>query len=53
VNHSPWGIGAALPGPVSSQIEAKKAQAAEVQVELVKAKANHLTRGDSKSRRYV
>ncbi|XP_020025962.1 DNA topoisomerase I, mitochondrial isoform X1 [Castor canadensis] len=36
-----------------AKIEAKKAQAAEVQVELVKAKANHLTRGDSKSRRLL
>lgn len=38
---------------VSSQIETKKAQVAEAQVELQKAETDLRMRGDSKSKRYV
>lgn len=42
-----------MSGLISSQIETKKAQVAEAQVELEKAKADLRIRGESKSKRYV
>lgn len=38
---------------ISSQIEAKKAQVTEAQMEVEKAKADLRTRGENKPKRYV
>lgn len=47
------GTEAAMQAFVSPQIETKKAQVAEAQVELQKAETDLRMRGDSKSKRYV
>lgn len=42
-----------MSGLISSQIEAKKAQVTEAQVEVEKAKADLRTRGENKPKRYA